>query len=243
MGLILFKISRNAEGYFTLVLCAYRFLIDWHYHNLEAHDSWLEPRFPPDYPRHRRIIESFSLFGSKRNPMAIMHVWLILANALIVSGGSSLAGGMEDYTQFLHKLHKSKIMRTIGQSVFLTFNTLLLFLIIYTIRQYRREQQGKPTTTIHPTLLILLITWPFLFVRGLYGILSGIYGPFNYFYLSNYDANGLKDSFVISEYILATTMEWTSCSLLMFSYITSLNDPPIPPLPSWKDQEKELASS
>ncbi|KAF5379458.1 hypothetical protein D9615_006612 [Tricholomella constricta] len=227
----------GAEGYFTLVLCTYRFLTSWHYHNFKSHDSWLEPRDHPDTPLLKRFLNSFVLFGSKRRPMALMHYFLIAANAIIISGGSQLAGGHDNVKSFDAGLSDAKIMRTVGQSIFLTINCVLLLCIFQAMHQYRRENPGGK---MHGTLYILLAAWPLLFVRGLYGILSGVYPPFNYFNPDNYGDHGLTDGFVISEYILATTMEWASCALLMFTYVTSRNDPPKAPLEEWSDAGKEL---
>lgn len=72
----------SAEGYFTLVLCTYRFLISWQYHNLPEHNSWLEPRRPPGIPWYTRFFQSFSLLGSQRRPMSVIHSLLIVANAV-----------------------------------------------------------------------------------------------------------------------------------------------------------------
>ena len=63
-------------------------------------------------------------------------------------------------------------------------------------------------------------------MRGLYGILSGVLPAFNYFNPDNYGPTGLKDSFLVSEYIMGTTMEWTSCTMLMLTYFTSRDDEP-----------------
>ncbi|GLB41454.1 hypothetical protein LshimejAT787_1000540 [Lyophyllum shimeji] len=230
----------GAEGYFTLVLCTYRFLISWHYHNFECHDSWLEPRHPPGTPWYKRFANSFDLSGSKRSPMGIMHYFLIAANAIIISGGSSAAGGQTNAKDFNANISKAKIMRTVGQSIFLTINALLLVCICQAIVQYRRERPGKK---VHPTLLILLAAWPLLFVRGVYGILAGVYPSFNYFNPNNYGEHGLTDAFVISEYILSTTMEWTSCALLMLTWVASRNDPPKVPLPEWTSSGEKGAHS
>ncbi|KAG6909512.1 hypothetical protein DXG01_017069 [Tephrocybe rancida] len=240
VGLLVAYFVLGAEGYFTLVLCAYRFLIDWHYHNFESHDSWLEPRLPPNTPLRERLRDSFAIFGPKRRPMATMHYFLIVANAIIISGGSQLAGSVTNVEEYFQKdVNAPKVLRTTGQAIFLTINALFLFCILHAMRQYRREHPGGK---MHPTLYILLAAWPLLFVRGLYGILSGLYPPFNYFYFGNYTSHGLSDSFVISEYILSTTMEWTSCSLLMFTYVTSRNDPPKLPPKSWGVEEQELTT-
>ncbi|KAG5350049.1 hypothetical protein C0989_000477 [Termitomyces sp. Mn162] len=240
IGVLIAYFTLNTEGYFTLVLCAYRFLISWHYHNLEAHDSWLEPRLLPDTPALRRFLDSFSLDGPKRNLMAIMHYLLVAANALIVAGGSSLAGAQRSLEVYNERLHKAMIMRTVGQAIFLAFTMLFILCVLYTMWQYHHEKsRGK----MHLTLVILISAWPFLMVRGVYGILSGVYSPFNYFFPGNYAKDGLKTSFVISEYVLSTAMEWSTCSLLMLSYITSQDDPPKPPLPSWKKEKEGLTNS
>ncbi|KAF8075316.1 hypothetical protein FPV67DRAFT_628901 [Lyophyllum atratum] len=227
----------GAEGYFTLVLCAYRFLISWHYHNFESHDSWLEPRHPPGTPLPKRFLASLSLFSAKRSPMTIMHYFLIAANAIIISGGSKLAGGSDNAKDFDSTVAQAKAMRAAGQSIFLSVNALLLACIIQAMIQHRREHPGGQ---MHRTLYILLAAWPLLFVRGIYGILSGVYPPFNYFNPDNYGEHGLTDGFVISEYILGTTMEWASCALLMLTYVTSRNDPPKLPLKEWANEGTEL---
>jgi hypothetical protein len=168
--------------------------------------------------------------------MAIMHNMLIAANTLIICGGSLLAGGATNVKQFNANLTTARDMRLAGQSVFLAINTFLVYCIFDSIRQFRREHPGRP---VHPTLYILLATWPLLIVRGLYGILSSVVPLFNYFSPSNYGPDGLTSSFVISEYILSTTMEWTSCALLMLTYVSSRNDPKKGHLREWDDIGKE----
>ena len=227
--------NSGAEGYFTLVFCTYRFLIEWQCHNLACRDSWLERRQPPGTPWYQRFSDSIDLFGRKRRPMTLIHWFLIGANTLIIVGGSQLAGasGSTDSDKAA-TLRSSKILRTIGQSVFLSINAFLLYCVLDSIRSYKREK-GK----IHPTLWILLVCWPLLFVRGIYGILSGVLPAFSYFNPANYGETGLKAGFIVSEYILSTTMEWTSCALLMLTFVTSLNDPPLEPLEEW-DQSGEM---
>jgi hypothetical protein len=152
--------------------------------------------------------------------MTIIHNLLVVGNAIIISGGSLLAGGHQSVSQFNSNLLSAKVMRTVGQAIFLTINAFLLYCILRTIQECRREHNA-----VHPTLRILLATWPLLFVRGIYGVLAAVVPAFNYFNFDNYDATGLKDGFVISEYILGTTMEWTSCAFLMLTWVTSRNDP------------------
>ncbi|KIM37943.1 hypothetical protein M413DRAFT_76503 [Hebeloma cylindrosporum] len=230
----------GAEGYFTLVLCTYRFLISWHNHNFASHNSWLEPRFPPGTPVYKRFLLSFALFGPNRQPMAVMHNVLVGANAIIITGGSLLAGGSNTIEDFDASLSTAKIMRTVGQSIFLAINTFLLYCIVDTIHQSRLE---NPTKRTHPTLLVFLAIWPCLFVRGMYGILSGVLPAFNYFNPDNYEATGLKNSFIVSEYLMGTTMEWVSCTLLMVTYLTSRNDPKKADLEREKKAEEDQAEA
>ena len=208
----------GAEGYFTLVLCAYRFLISWQCFNTLQHNSWLEPKYPPGTPLFKKFLASLSIFRKPYHPMTIMHYWLIGANAIIISGGSLLSGGQQNFQQ---NYSKARAMRVAGQSIFLAINVFLLYCIIDAIVQFKRERGGA----VHRTLLFLLAVWPLLFVRGLYGILSSVVTTFNYFSPSNYGESGLTVGFVVSEYILSTLMEWLSCALLMLTYVTSLNDP------------------
>ena len=229
---ILTNFDRGAEGYFTLVLCAYRFLISWQYHNTLQHNSWLEPRHPPGTPLSKRFLASLSI-SKPYNPMATMHYFLIGANAIIIAGGSLLAGGQANFNA---NFTTAKAMRAAGQSIFLAINVCLLYCIYDAIVQFKRERGGA----IHRTLLLLLAIWPLLFVRGVYGILSAVVPAFNYFSPSNYDEHGLTTSFVISEYILSTTMEWSSCALLMLTYVTSLNDPTKGALKEWDGVGTEM---
>ena len=211
----------SAEGYFTLVYCAFRFLISWQNHNSATHDSWLEPRRPKGQPFLQRLQQSFTIIGNdRRSPMSTIHVLLIVANTIIIAGGSLLAGG--DVVQFYKNLPTSKGLRVTGQLIFLLINTFLLFCLVRVIRQARRDNPGR---RVHPTLLLLLAAWPLLFVRGMYGVLAGLLPTFNYFDPTNYTDTGLTNSFVASEYVLGTTMEWTSCVLLLCTWYTSRKDP------------------
>ena len=116
----------------------------------------------------------------------------------------------------------AKALRTAGLALLLTANMFLLYSVIDTIRQSRRGNHDKRT---HPTLLLLLTACLLLFVRGLYGVMSGVFAPFNYYNPNNYGKTGFTSSFIISESIMGTMMEWCGCTLLMLTYFTSLNDP------------------
>jgi hypothetical protein len=169
----------------------------------------------------QRFSGAFTLFGPNRRPMSIIHVLLIAANSIIIIGGSQLAGGLQSAQDFHNVITRAKAMRAAGQAIFLSVTVFLVYCIYDTIVQCKRDRSGK----VHPTLWVLLAVWPLLFIRGVYGILSGLLPAFNYFSPTNYDEHGLKSAFVISEYILGTSMEWSACALLMFTYVTSRGDP------------------
>lgn len=141
--------------------------------------------------------------------IAIAVDWLLVAaNAIIVAGGSLNSAAYRDKDlsskQVRSKLHACRAMRAAGQSVFLAINTALLVCIAVSIHQYRHGRYEDPITTAdngtpseeksqagttrdfrrrpwygHTILLLLLMTWPFLAVRGIFGICQGLLPDLN----------------------------------------------------------------
>lgn len=124
--------------------------------------------------------------------------WLLVAaNTVIVTGGSLSAAAYTDkhltQSQINNRLVTSRAMRAAGQAMFLAVNTVLLICIVVTIHQHSHHRyddaisgtgetplnevgKGESLETrkprpwyAHPTLLLLLLTWPFLSVRGGFG--------------------------------------------------------------------------
>jgi hypothetical protein len=155
------------------VLCAYRFLVSWHQHNLPSHESWLEPRRDKTKENASKKIAAifmgpFAFLMYPKDIMITMHSVLIVANVLIVVGGSYLAGAMDETgSELENKMNIAKILRTTGQSVFLACNALFLVALLVTIRKERQEGRR-----IHPTLVILLVCWFPLIIRGIFGVLQ-----------------------------------------------------------------------
>ncbi|KAH8824712.1 hypothetical protein DL96DRAFT_1614795 [Flagelloscypha sp. PMI_526] len=222
----LLSLILGAEGYFTLVLCSYRFLISWHQHNLPSKSLIILVFFWPA-----------AVFIYRKNFMVWMHTFLIFANAAI------------DYTQpdsadTKARMNVSKIARTAGQSVFLACNFILLFSIVHTIRKDKRELKTKGEGRIHPTLILLLVTWFPLIVRGVFGVLQSAVWGLSYYNPENYEATGFSDKFTAIEYCLGVLPEWLayayfsifplllwlttfsySATLLLCTYGTSKGDP------------------
>ncbi|KAJ8509557.1 hypothetical protein ONZ45_g8296 [Pleurotus djamor] len=261
VGLLVAYFVLGAEGYFTLVLCAYRFVIAWHESHFVSGHSWLERKQEVWLGWWHATVESFKCYsrGWGIQWMGIIHWLLVTGNGLIVAGGNIVSGGDTDEST----IKISNIMRTLGQALFLGINIVLLGIVYFTIRQANREnamevsnegislqpipphsystlkdQQtqearvpvepaARPSQSPHPTLLILLVVWPLLVVRGCYGLLGPFIGPFDYFNDDNYGEHGLTAEFVTYEYVMSTTMEWTICTLLVLSYWTEKRWPGI----------------
>ncbi|KAJ7452676.1 hypothetical protein B0H11DRAFT_1927232 [Mycena galericulata] len=225
----------GAEGYFSLVLCTFRFVVSWHQHNLPGGKSWLEPRRGSTNAlsrgeRTRRALAflflgPFALIFYNDNPMATFHIVLILANTVIIIGGSYLAHANLaelDSPDTQMRIRISRDTRTAGQSVFLACNVLLLGILLATARNDRRAHKGK----LHPTLMILLIAWVPLIIRGVFGVLQAADFTLSYYDPNNYGSNGFTPHFTAIEYVLGVVTEWLACLLLNITYFTSLNDPP-----------------
>lgn len=159
---------------FVQVLCAYRFLVSWHQHNLPSRESWLEPRRDKAKESSTKKIVAGIFLGPfafvlyPKDLMLAMHSVLIIANVLIVVGGSYLAGAMnKSADEQEQRQNIAKILRTVGQSIFLACNALFLAAILATIGKERKEGRR-----IHGTLIILLICWFPLIIRGIFGVLQ-----------------------------------------------------------------------
>ncbi|KAJ7822955.1 hypothetical protein B0H13DRAFT_2376365 [Mycena leptocephala] len=233
----------GAEGYFSLVLCAFRFLVSWQQHNLASGTSWLEPRetSDPNAPKPNKsrkllvfiFLGPFALLIYRNNPMVAIHSILVIANVAIIIGGSYLAGA--DYNNLTSpdtqkRLQVSKVTRTAGQGVFLACNALLLFAILQTIhtnlRHGDRSQRTRVGPRIHPTLILILLAWFPLMVRGTFGILQSAIFQLSYFNPDNYTETGFKPSFTLIEYGLGVLPEFLTCVILNLTYFTSRNDAP-----------------
>ncbi|KAJ6541016.1 hypothetical protein DFH09DRAFT_1174942 [Mycena vulgaris] len=231
-GLFLAFLILGAEGYFSLVLCTFRFVISWHQHNLPGGKSWLEPRKDKTLTanKSRRILAfillgPFALIIYRDNPMAAFHTALVLANTAIIVGGSYLANAdlsQLDSPDTKMRIKVSRITRTAGQSVFLACNALLLVVLLATARNDRRARKGK----LHPTVALLLIAWIPLIVRGVFGVLQSAVFSLSYYDPANYELSGFTPHFTVIEYVLGVVTEWLACVLLNATYFTSKNDPP-----------------
>ncbi|SPO30983.1 uncharacterized protein UTRI_05380_B [Ustilago trichophora] len=170
---------------------------------------------------------------------------IIVTGGSLSSAAYSNSSGLTQM-QRQARLDASKGMRAAGQAVFLVVNTMLLVSIAVTIHQHRHfrfdhhpirnaegesprqekvaqdsanENKSRPWYA-HPTLLLLLLTWPFLAVRGGFGVAQALLPDLNYFNSEVYDANNLTAQFVTEESCFVTMMEFISAAILTATYWT-----------------------
>lgn len=158
--------------------------------------------------RFKRLLQAKPSGKSLTARLAVVVDWLLVAaNAIIIAGGSlsSAAYTDSDLTQaeVQSRLKASRGMRAAGQAIFLVVNTVLLVCIAVSMHQHRQyrfdnrasvegetpmwEKHGeepadsrKPRRWFaHPTLLLLLLTWPFLAVRGGFGVAQALVPDLN----------------------------------------------------------------
>ena len=202
VGLLIAYIVLGAEGYFSLVLCACRYLISFQNHAFG--DSWIEPKQQKDVSQRKggkkfylRILLAFFLIPAQSsvgegkdkryNYMAWVHSLMVVANVLIVVGASFLSKGSPPNASSLSydalvafyendsDVNTGKVLRTVGQAIFFGITLALIACLIVTIGQYRQlaRAQGKSARWYgHAYLLILYLTIPFLIARGVFGIVQ-----------------------------------------------------------------------
>lgn len=188
----------TAEGYFSLILAAFYFIVQCQVK--QTGKSWL----------HKSKAECSSKMERRKSWSFIFHMVLIPANALVISGGSMLTGiNVQDMDKEVDKVNTSKALRTTGQVLFFIQTLIVILLLIYI---YVKEKVRCCT------VYLLFAAAPFLFVRGLFGILSIYISKMNYYQLSNYELTGLTSLFVAYEYCLATTMEFMAASFMISNF-------------------------
>lgn len=195
-----------AEGYFSLILCASRFLIVWQQDRLGR--SNLEPRIPKGTPVRERLRAVIL------TPMTGFEYTLIVANAIIVAGSSIMAGAITnpDRPNAQQQRDKGKAMRVAGVAIFVA-----LVQVVFAVAWQSYRKRGDRT------LALIILTWPFLTVRGIYGILSVVIASWSYSNPAAYSVNGFSTSFLVAEYVMGVAMEWVSCMLLLSTHFSALN--------------------
>ncbi|GAA5884389.1 hypothetical protein JCM3774_002355 [Rhodotorula dairenensis] len=206
LGVLIAYLVFSAEGYFSLILCVSRFLIVWQQDRLGR--SNLEPRIPKGTPRRER----FRLLVAA--PMTTFEYTLIAANAIIVSGSSIMTGSLNssDSSKAHRQETTGKAMRISGIAIFIA-----LVQVVALVGSLSYRKRGDRT------LALILLTWPPLTIRGIYGILSVVLATWNYSNAAAYSSSGFSTGFLVGEYVLGIAMEWVSCVLLVATHFSALN--------------------
>lgn len=193
----------GAEGYFVLLLCLLSVLFKA---EIES-QGWSKFQHTRDQierecqgDRGKEFIMKLSEFSFQ------YHFMLMPANALVIAGGAILAQADPSESDYGSKAQLSKILRGVGQVIFLVLNTAVIF-VAYYVYKVERIRNYK--------VIAVMIAWVFLFVRGIYGVISVFVTSLNYADPANYTNGGMKPSFVAVEYVLGTLMELLGAAWLL----------------------------
>ncbi|GAA5843323.1 hypothetical protein JCM11251_007285 [Rhodosporidiobolus azoricus] len=145
-----------------------------------------------------------------RAPIALLHWALISANALIIAGSSIMAGAIGEEGKE-GEVTTGKALRVAGTAVFLALAQVFLLLCLKSLRR-----QADRTIALITTL------WPFLTVRGVYGIISVVLPAYSYSSSQAYTEDGFTSTFLIGEHVLGTAMEWLACGCLIATHYSSV---------------------
>lgn len=231
----------GAEGYFALIMASLYFIM---FAQTKNHGkSWLKDSIVtnennkilnnPTFKFITRILLLRLLYrgilqitdrgsNGRMTWKGLFHTILLPANALIIIGGALLANvSPGEYNSEHDKILRSKILRTIGQSLFLILTIVVISLVVY-VNKVERVKNWIIKT--------VYLASPFLLVRGIFGILSIYIDEMNYFMESNYTLiGGIDSKLIIYEYVLSTTMEFIASLCFYSNYFTnsqeqSIND-------------------
>ncbi|KAA8898991.1 hypothetical protein TRICI_006415 [Trichomonascus ciferrii] len=195
----------GAEGYFTLILATFFFLA--YAEHLATGTSVIKPskeEIKRQYPTQKE-----RTLATIRSPTFLFHFFLIPANALVIAGGSKMAGVKPDDSDYDKQIQTAKGLRGAGQAMFVLEVIIVLLTALYLL--FKRNIRVY-------MVYACFVAWFPLFIRGIYGILSVFLQKLNYFDLSNYTASGISSTFLATEYILGTTMEYIAALCLISTY-------------------------
>ncbi|KAG5368103.1 hypothetical protein CJU90_0291 [Yarrowia sp. C11] len=204
----------GAEGYFSIVLAAYHFVAVFETH--VTGNSFLRPTLPLELKSGKGARASHNRFSwyLRHNTSLYFHFLLIPANVILIVGGTRTIGVPADEWNTSHLVKEGKILRVVGQSIFLGG---CVFILAYAVRlRTAKKLSGAPLTAV-------LLAGPPLLVRGAFGIISALVDDYNYYDFNNYGANGLKTKFLLGEYLMGATMEYLATIILLLSHFSAFS--------------------
>ncbi|KAK6458441.1 uncharacterized protein RJT20DRAFT_2975 [Scheffersomyces xylosifermentans] len=153
--------------------------------------SWISPSKAQMKEKYNAATSIYGRFRAYFSLAQAFHILLIPANACVIAGGSILAG-VNDFDAQRSKVLASRSLRIVGQSIFLAQTIFAIGLAIWC---YFRENIR------HININAIFLISPFLLVRGIFGVISIYIKKMDYFNLTNYNVGGIKQSFVVYEYL------------------------------------------
>lgn len=193
----------TVEGYFMLVFNSFHMLIREQKHQFGY--SPLAIPFGSD-PKSKPKTKGFGAI----TPKDAFHYLLIAANALLVAGSAMLSGmTAEELDLEANKVTTSKGLRATGQIIFLVLTIGVAGLTYY--NYYYKKLHTR-------AMGCLIASFPFLLIRGIYGVLSIFIDDMNYLVITNYFSGAAHRKLTIYEYVLSTTMEFVAALILLNTY-------------------------
>jgi len=216
----------GAEGYFALVLTAFHFLC--RFQDETVGYSYLRPKLTNEQKKTMTYGQR-SRFRWKSAAL-LFHMALIPANAILVSGGSMTAGVLPSEYSTSSLVYTGKIMRITGQTIFLVMTQFMFGCALRIL--LKDKQRGY-------MLYAVFMAWPFLTVRGIYGVLSAAVDKFNYYDFNNYTSTGIAASLLVGEYVMSTSMEFVAALILLSTFFFR-KDKFLTHTPADKIQERDI---
>ncbi|GAA6022903.1 hypothetical protein JCM10207_006857 [Rhodosporidiobolus poonsookiae] len=207
----------SAEGYFSLLLCTYRFFIAWQRHHLPSPlipDDSRAPHSPAANSDATADVDGKECTPAQR-AMSLVHLALVGANACIVAGSAMMASSMSaSGVAAERKQRTAKGLRVAGTLIFLLLGQAFLLLCLIA---YRRARSARRT------LLWIGATWPFLTVRGVYSVVSVLVPEYSYTSPLAYSASGsgFTPSFLAAEHCMSSLTEFCAAGLLVATYFSA----------------------
>ncbi|ODV88638.1 hypothetical protein CANCADRAFT_29057 [Tortispora caseinolytica NRRL Y-17796] len=194
----------GVEGTTSIIICWARFFIA--FQMKVWGNSYLEPRRPEGMSTWRYQLYSLS------SPVVFGHIFIITANVLLVVGG---VVSLNNHTDTDDEYHPTKNTLGLRVAAYALFMSIVQSIAAYTIVEIRKcVSHGLK----HTCLKIVLLVWPFLTIRVIFGILSCTVDIFDLNNPALYTSlDGFPSSYVAAESCLGIFPEFASATFLVIS--------------------------
>lgn len=199
----------GAVGYFALILAAFHTTCKGQ--RAKFGSSWLTENGPPRCLSHIPVVGAI-ISKRAQSWAALFKLATLPANILVIIGATDLTSVIgESPQQQASLLNQSKVLRTVGQSMFLgsMFVAVLVNQYVMWVQKVRN---------IYTRMAFAAA--PFFLVRGVFGVMSIYIPAMNYFDVLD-ASSGFKTDTVIYDYVLGTTTELVGSALLVLTWLAN----------------------